>query len=191
MRAPILLLLTLIFAVPAGANNRMLTAEFEVNAPIEKAWMAWTTPEGIKTFFAPDCKVDLRVDGAYEIYFLPQAKLGERGGEGMRILGLEPMRRFAFTWAAPPTNPYVRGQRTMVILDFEKRSENRTLVRFTHLGWGKGASWDEAFEYFDHAWNEIVLPRFRYAMEVGAVAWEKPPHLARVAPTLKFELTRP
>jgi uncharacterized protein YndB with AHSA1/START domain len=30
----------------------MLTAEFEVNAPIEKAWEAWTTPVGIKTFFA-------------------------------------------------------------------------------------------------------------------------------------------
>jgi hypothetical protein len=68
----------------------------EVNAPIEKAWGAWTTPDGIKTFFAPDCKVDLRVDGAYEIYFLPEAKPGERGSEGggMRILGLEPKRRF-------------------------------------------------------------------------------------------------
>jgi hypothetical protein len=38
MRTIILLLLTLILAVPAGASNRMLTAEFEVNAPIEKAW---------------------------------------------------------------------------------------------------------------------------------------------------------
>jgi hypothetical protein len=36
----------------------------------------------------PDCKVDLRVDSAYEIYFAPEAKPGERGGEGMRILGL-------------------------------------------------------------------------------------------------------
>jgi uncharacterized protein YndB with AHSA1/START domain len=51
------------------------------------AWMAGTTPEGIRTFFAPDCKVDLRVDGAYEIYFSPQAEPGERGGEGMRIFG--------------------------------------------------------------------------------------------------------
>jgi hypothetical protein len=65
----------------ANASNRVLSAEFEVNAPIEKAWDAWTTPDGIKTFYAPDCKVDLRVDGAYEIYFLPDAKPGERGGE--------------------------------------------------------------------------------------------------------------
>jgi uncharacterized protein YndB with AHSA1/START domain len=149
MRTTVLLLLITMLTVPARARNRMLTTEFEVNAPIEKVWDAWTTPEGIKTFFAPECKVDLRVDGAYEIYFFPKAKPGERGGEGLRILGLEPMRRFAFTWGAPPTIPYVRGQRTMVILEFEKKGTGRTLVRLTHLGWGEGASWDEAYEYFD------------------------------------------
>jgi uncharacterized protein YndB with AHSA1/START domain len=130
--------------LPADASNRMLTTEFEVNAPIEKVWDAWTTPDGIKTFFAPDCKVDLRVAGAYEIYFYPDAKPGERGSEGMRILGIEPMRRFAFTWSAPPAIPYVRSQRTMVILEFEKKDGRHTLVRVTHLGWGEGASWDEA-----------------------------------------------
>jgi uncharacterized protein YndB with AHSA1/START domain len=182
----LLLLLTPMLTLSASASNRMLAAEFEVNAPIEKVWEAWTTPQGIKTFFAPDCKVDLRVDGAYEIYVAPEAKPGERGGEGMRILGLEPMRRFAFTWGAPPTIPYVRGQRTMVILEFEKKDDRRTLVRFTHLGWGEGAHWDEAYEYFEHAWNEVVLPRFRYAMEVGAVDWKKTPNLPPVAPTLKI-----
>ena len=190
MRTTMLLLLSTMLTMTAGASNRMLTTEFEVNAPIEKVWEAWTTPDGIKTFFAPECKVELRVDGAYEIYFFPEAKPGERGGEGMRILGLEPMRRVAFTWSAPPTNPYVRGQRTMVILEFEKKDARRTLVRFTHLGWGEGASWDEAYEYFDHAWNEVVLPRFRYAMEVGPVNREKPPKLPRVASTLKANFTR-
>lgn len=191
MRTTMFLLLITMLTVPARASNRMLATQFEVNAPIEKVWDAWTTPGGIKTFFAPDCKVDLRVDGAYEIYFFPEAKPGQRGAEGMRILGLEPMRRFAFTWDAPPTMPYVRGQRTMVILEFEKKDARRTLVRFTQLGWGEGANWDEAYEYFDHAWNEIVLPRFRYAMEVGPVNWEKTPKLPPVASTLKVSFTQP
>jgi uncharacterized protein YndB with AHSA1/START domain len=191
MRSILWLLLTTILAVPAGASTRVLTTEFDVNAPIDKAWNAWTTADGIKSFFAPDCRVDLRVDGAYEIYFAPQAKPGERGAEGMRILGLEPMRRFAFTWSAPPTIPFVRGQRTMVILEFEKKGERRTHVRFIHLGWGEGPSWDEAYAYFDHAWNEVVLPQFRYAMEVGEVNWKEPPKLPPVASTLMTNLTRP
>jgi hypothetical protein len=36
-----------------------------------------------------------------------------------------------------------------------------------------------------------VLPRFRYAMEVGAVDWTNPPKLSPVAPTLKVTFTRP
>jgi len=177
--------------MPAGAGIRLLTTEFEVNASIQKAWEAWTTPVGIKTFFAPDCKIDLRVDGAYEIYFAPDAKPGERGGEGMRILGIEPMQRLAFTWTAPPAIPDNRGQRTMVVLEFEKKDARRTLVRFTHLGWGEGASWDATYEYFNHAWNEFVLPRFRYAMEVGSVNWAEPPKLPPVASTLKATFIRP
>jgi uncharacterized protein YndB with AHSA1/START domain len=183
MRTTMVLLLMIMLPPAAGASNRMLTTEFEVRAPIEKAWAAWTTPDGIKTFLARDCKVDLRVDGAYEIYLQPQAPLGERGSEGMRILALEPMRRFAFTWNAPPTIPELRGQRTMVILEFEKKDPQRTLVRFTQLGLGEGASWDKYYEYFNHAWNEVVLPRFRYAMEVGPVNWDKKPNLLPVART--------
>jgi len=48
-----------------------------------------------------------------------------------------------------------------------------------------------ANEYFDHAWNEFVLPRFRYAMEVGAVNWEKTPKVPPIASTLKVSFTRP
>jgi hypothetical protein len=35
------------------------------------------------------------------------------------------------------------------------------------------------------------LPRFRYAMEVGPVNWEKRPKLPPIAPTLKVNFTRP
>ena len=105
-RTTILLLVTLLLTLPAVASNRMLTTEFEVDAPVEKAWKTWTTPDGIETFFAPDYKVELHVDGAYENYFSPQATPRERGGEHMRILRLEPTRSLAFTWGAPPTNPY-------------------------------------------------------------------------------------
>jgi uncharacterized protein YndB with AHSA1/START domain len=190
MRTTMLLLLITMLTLPASASNRMLTMEFEVNAPIEKAWGAWTTPDGIRTFFAPDGKVERRVDGAYEIYFSPDAKPGERGSEGMRILGLEPLRRLAFIWNAPSTIRDIRGQRTMVILEFEKIDVRHTRIRFTHLGWGGGASWDQAYEYFDHAWNEVVLTRFRYATEVEPVNWEKRSKLPPLAPTLKTSATQ-
>jgi uncharacterized protein YndB with AHSA1/START domain len=186
----ILIFLLIAAGVNANAATRVLTTELEVNAPLEKAWKAWTTPEGVKSFFAPGCNIELKVDGLYEIFFSPAARPGERGAEGLRILGLDTMRRFAFTWNAPQHIPDIRAQRTVVILEFQAVTANRTRVRFIHIGWGEGSSWDQAYEYFDQAWNEIVLPRFRYAMEVGPINWKDIPKLEPVAPTLKVNLTR-
>ena len=59
-----------------------------VQAPVAEVFKAWTTEEGITTFFAPKGKVDLRVDGTYDIWFNPTGKPGERGAEGMRILDI-------------------------------------------------------------------------------------------------------
>jgi uncharacterized protein YndB with AHSA1/START domain len=171
--------------VHGNATTRVLTAQMELNVPVEKAWTAWTTTEGIKTFFAPGGLIEPQVDGLYEIYFMPAAKPGLRGADGMRVLGFEPMRRLAFTWNAPPSIPEIRGQRTMVVLEFEAVSATRSRVRFTHLGWGEGKSWDAAYEYFDKAWNAIVLPRFRRAMEVGPIDWKQVPTLEPIMPTMK------
>lgn len=192
----IVAVLLVVAALPAQASTnsgvRVLAAEMEVKAPVEKAWKAWTTPEGLKTFFAPAGNVEPRVDGLYEVLFAPSSKPGERGAEGLRILGIEPMRRFAFTWNAPPTIPDIREQRTMVVLEFEPVGAERTRVRFTQLGWGEGKNWDAAYEYFDRAWNTIVLPRFRLAMEVGPIDWQKEmPKLEPVMPTMKVSLSKP
>jgi hypothetical protein len=49
----------------------------------------------------------------------------------------------------------------MLTTEFEVKGARRTLVRFTQLERGDGASW----EYFDHAWNEFALPLIRHACE--------------------------
>jgi uncharacterized protein YndB with AHSA1/START domain len=177
-------------AIHTSAGTRVLTVEIVVNAPIEKAWNAWTTPDGVRTFFAPACTIEPWVDGTYDILFRPNEKPGERGAEGMRILSFEPMKRFAYTWNAPPSLPDIRRQRTVVILDFAPAGTGRTRVRFTQMGWGEGPDWDKAYAYFDNAWNALVLPRFRYAMEVGPIDWNKIPELRPVAATIKVSLTQ-
>jgi uncharacterized protein YndB with AHSA1/START domain len=166
-------------AVPAA--DRMLRADLTVEAPVAEVWKAWTTDEGIATFFAPEGHVDLRVDGTYDVWFDPKGKPGERGAEGMRILGIEPMKRFAFTWNAPQTIPAIRGQRTMVILDFAEAGSRTTRLRFTELGWGDGPDWDRAYAYFEHAWSAVVLPRLLHRFAHGPIDWNAPPDLAPVA----------
>ena len=179
------LLLSMIVVVPldsAFASDRVLRAEITLPAPVAEVWKAWTTPEGIATFFAPVGKVDLRVDGTYDVWFNPKGKPDQRGAEGMRIVGLEPRKRFAFTWNAPPSIPTIRGQRTLVVLDFAAEGESATRLRFTELGWGEGPDWDQAYAYFDHAWGAVVLPRLIHRFEQGPIDWNAPPELKPLGP---------
>ena len=157
--------------------DRVIRGEVVVQASIQAAWDAWTTEEGIKAFFAPDCSVDLRVDGLYEIFFDPHAPRGQRGAEGMRILALQPKKMLAFTWSAPSDLPNVRKQRTHVVVRFQQVAEGRVMVSLTHDGWGEGEEWDQAFEYFSRTWNEIVLPRLKYRFSTGPVDWRNRPNL--------------
>jgi uncharacterized protein YndB with AHSA1/START domain len=157
--------------------KKQISFQISIPASRTKAWRAWTTEEGARTFFAPKCKIDLKPGGAYEMYFNLDAPPGERGGEGMILLALQPDSMLSFTWNAPPSLPDVRGHMTHVVIFFEEKSPQETLVHLTHDGWGEGGEWDQAFDYFIHAWGEIVLPRLKYSFEEGPIDWENPPAL--------------
>ena len=185
MRAVWFVFVSLSLAAGSDAAERLLRAEVVVEAPIDEVWAAWTTEEGVRRFFAPRGEIDLRVDGRYSIVFFPDAPAGERGAEDMRILQLEPKRRFSFTWNAPLAQPESRAQRTVVTCEFDSLGPGVTRLRLTHWGWGKGKHWDTSFSYFDDAWNRLVLPRFVHAMESGgSIDWTEPPSLKPVHETM-------
>ena len=118
--------------------DRVIRGEVVVAAPPDEVWEAWTTAEGIKSFFAPDCNVECRVGGPYEIFFDPDAPTGQKGGEGLEILALQPKVMLAFTWNAPPRMADVRQQRTHVVIRLHSLGERRTRVTLWHDGWGVG-----------------------------------------------------
>ena len=64
------------FALPAFGAERAIEKEADVAATLDQAWDAWTTREGIRSFFAPDAKVDARAGGPFEIYIDPGAAPG-------------------------------------------------------------------------------------------------------------------
>jgi uncharacterized protein YndB with AHSA1/START domain len=156
--------------------ERAVSAEIVVGAELGEVWHAWTTEEGIKTFLAPACVVDLRPGGPYEVYFSPEAPPGERGGEGNRVMSVQPMKMLSFSWNAPPALSMVREQRTHVVVRFFAE-ERGTRVALHHDGWGSGGEWDRAYEYFERAWKQIVLPRLKYRFENGPVDWNSPPSI--------------
>ena len=94
--------------MPTRNAERFIFEEAVVEANVSDVWQAWTTKEGVLSFFASACNIDVRVDGPYEMLFNLDAEPGSQGGEGVKILAIQPQKMLSFTWNAPPTLPDVR-----------------------------------------------------------------------------------
>jgi len=152
-------------------TNRAIVKEIVIRAPLRQVWQAWTTEPGLESFFARRARIELQVDGRYELLFMPDNPPGQRGEEGARLLAIEECQRLAFTWTAPPRWPRIRAMRTVVDLTFSVTGDDATALRLRHSLWGDGPDWDEVYAYFDGAWD-IVLKRLDYRFDQGPVDWD-------------------
>jgi uncharacterized protein YndB with AHSA1/START domain len=150
--------------------------EIVVPATLPAVWEAWTTSRGITSFLAPKAEIDPRVGGAFHIHFAPGAPPGHRGADDMRFMALQPMKMLSFDWNAPPSLPEARTQRTFVVVRFEPLTPTTTRVRLHHTGWGDGGEWDEAYRYFNRAWDS-VLAKLVHRFEQGPIDWNRPVRL--------------
>ena len=140
----------------ALAAERSIDKEVEVAASVDQVWDAWTTRDGIRSFFAPDANIDARAGGAFQIYIDPLAEPGLKGADEMRFMALQPKKMISFDWNAPPHLAQARKQRTFVVVRFEPVSDKVTRVTLHHTGWGSGGEWDKAFDYFERAWPSVL-----------------------------------
>lgn len=146
-----------------------------VAAPPADVWAAWTTTEGIRTFFAPDGRVEAKPGGAYEIWFAPEAPAGSRGSDGCTVISVEPPKRLAFTWNFPPSIPELReaGAKARVTVELLPGSvEGSTLVTLAHDEFPEGEAGEKGRAYFEKAWD-VVLDRLRERFRHGPVDWAK------------------
>ncbi len=127
----------------------------------------------MRTFLSPAARARLQIGGAYEPYFNPEGPPGSRGGEGLQILSYLPPRMLSVTWNAPPEHPFVRRQRSWIVVDLEPIGAGQTRATLTHLGWGTGAEWDRALEYFERAWD-VVMFRLQLRFALGPIDWRAP-----------------
>ncbi len=102
-----------------------------------------------------------------------EAPVGSQGGEGLKILSYLPEEMLSFEWNAPSHLPNVRQEKNWVVVQFEAESVERTRVKLTHLGWGEGEEWDQAFAYFTQTW-QVVLGRLAHRFSAGPIDWDNP-----------------
>ena len=136
--------------------ERILHKEATVASPIDRVWWAWTTSEGMASWWAKTSWIELRVGGPFELYFLLDGRRGMQGSEGCRILSYRPNEMLSFSWNFPPSIPEIRGEHTWVVLKFVRLGQSKTKVVLDQLGWKKGHSWKAGWKYFDEAWATVL-----------------------------------
>jgi uncharacterized protein YndB with AHSA1/START domain len=120
------------------AGDKTLRIERTFNAPAERVFDAFTSPEVMRRWWharhdweTTEADVDLRVGGEVRVVMRDPHKDAEYGGGG-RYTEVDPPRRLAFTWLWDRDS-----LRTLIEIEFEE-ADGVTTVRFTHTG-----LWDE------------------------------------------------
>jgi len=139
-------------------SDKQIVKIVTIDQSTDKLWWQWTTHEGLKTFFGKDNKIEMSLNGAFEIYFLTDKPVGLKGSEGCKVLSYLPKKYFSFSWNAPPQFEAVRNSdyKTWVVVEFDPITDHKTRITLTHLGWPKDERWSPVFDYFSQAW-EVVL----------------------------------
>ena len=150
---------------------RVIEKEITVSGSPVDVWTAWTTNDGVRSFFAPDSVVELAVGGKYEIYFNSTMPYGGKGSEGCKVLTFAPGKNFSFSWNAPPAIPLLRasGEYTRVDLEFKPVGAG-TNVSLRHTIEKEGEDWVKYYDYFMRAWD-VVLGRLQLYFVSGPIDW--------------------
>ncbi|MBT3318133.1 MAG: SRPBCC domain-containing protein [Clostridia bacterium] len=139
-------------------TDKEIVKSVTIEKSLNEVWWAWTTHEGLFTFFGADNKIELKPGGVFEIYFLMDNPYGLRGSEGCKVLSFLPQKMLSFSWNAPPQFPDIRSDeyKTWVVVEFEQVGESETRVTLTHLGWPESKEWNKVYDYFDEAWESVL-----------------------------------
>lgn len=123
-----------------------------INHPVEKVYLAWTTPERFAKWFLPGpdvqlgaVRADLRVGGE----FLIEMRVGEQSLPHVGVYQrLVQNKELVFTWKSAMTD----GQDTLVEVQFEPMGSGRTMLTLRHTGLREEASSDA----HRHGWTRII-----------------------------------
>ncbi|MGA2601544.1 MAG: SRPBCC domain-containing protein [Bryobacteraceae bacterium] len=125
----------------------------EIDAPADAVWKAIAESEGIKSWFAPEARVEPGVGGKIWVSWGPECD-----GES-RIEAWEPGGKLRYAYERPNG----RGP-NIVEFTIEAGDGAHTALRLVNSGFGDEGSFDAELETMSHAWG-LFLFLLKYGVE--------------------------
>jgi uncharacterized protein YndB with AHSA1/START domain len=148
--------------------DKAIIKEVTIHAPADLVWYAWTLPERVSEWFAPEAVIELREGGSYELYFIPGNRTS-MNTRGCKITKLIPKKELQFTWKGPDQFAALMNNEeelTMVNVSFKSIDDHSTKVMIEHTGLKDNEDWMEAYNWHESAWSD-VLDSLKSALEKG------------------------
>jgi uncharacterized protein YndB with AHSA1/START domain len=125
-----------------------LKVEVVVSAQLNEVWSAWTSSEGVKSWFSPEAKIDPHPGGPFELYFDP-ANHDHESTKGCVFTEIEHGSLLSFTWKGPGQFAQLMNdpsRLTKVLVTFQDVS-GLTRVIVNHK---------QAREWHQRAWKDVL-----------------------------------
>ncbi len=134
--------------------DRIIVKKSILNCSTEQVFKLFTENQALETWLTEKADVEPKVHGKYELYWNPD-KPEENSTIGCRILDIESPYYLNFEWKGPPQFAAEMNKLrplTNVTVFFSPR-DNGTQSTLIHTGWGDSKEWEEARQFFIHAWD--------------------------------------
>ncbi|WP_280398797.1 SRPBCC domain-containing protein [Nocardia carnea] len=141
-----------------------LEREIRIDAAPEIVFEVVSRPEHMKLWWPDDATFDAVPGSVGTLVF------DEHGGaETIKVVEVEPPRRFVFRWIAPDGELPEAGNSLLVTFELEP-ADGGTILHLTESGWREkgweAAMLEQAFHDHEHGWD-LYLPKLRdYAPSV-------------------------
>lgn len=160
----------------ADEQSTIVVAEYSgpIPAGIDEVWRAFTTAEGLSSFYVRKAVIEPEPGGQLEMHVFPDNPPGQRGIEGQIVLAVEPERRLMTTWMSPlHIREKVGPQLTVQEILLKESGPNETIVTLRQFGFGETPDWDSAKWYFELRQRDVYLSlRERFESPSGTVNWD-------------------
>jgi uncharacterized protein YndB with AHSA1/START domain/predicted enzyme related to lactoylglutathione lyase len=136
--------------------NKIINSSVVVGCSVKKAFALFTHKEKVETWLCDTANIALEVGGQYELY---NEQDKDDHTEGCSILALDAPNYLTVEWKGPlkfSELMNLENSLTQVSILFHPKGKY-TQVTVQHTGWGVGAAWDEAFFYFQNAWDVVLV----------------------------------
>ncbi len=120
-------------------DMKTIRIEVSISAPPDLVWWAWTKPDRITVWFAPEAIIEARPGGPFELFF-DLSDHEHQCTKGCVFTLVEPKKRLGFTWKGPDEFADLMNNPTSItsvlVTLYDENGTTRVVVE--HRGWGEG-----------------------------------------------------